>query len=320
MNLLLDVISILVLLIVSPIVLLYEKIQNRKTIQKFKIVGNEQSLKVIVFIHGLQDDHTSWSNQVEYFKEHYKCILINRTAGDNETYMDMPEIYSIIKQNTQNVEKINCIAASAGSFPAIEIQKKYNIFNKLILLNILFNYEQSKIELLEDNFYNVVQINSYIYLELLSYSLNRDYFFSYPIWLIGKIMRSWAKRIKKTDVYVDANLIYRKKWQMTLNQRKATAHGYFNSLYMYSNTYRRQVKDTIYNTPDRNVLSMIGTRDNIGHVNTYNIESFAKKNNNNLMLLKGSGHWFYQSNSETTNHHINQFFEGIAPNEFVTYI
>ena len=306
------------LLAFLPFIYFYEKLR-KKTIDKYYIVGNKNSDRTIVFIHGLQDDHSMWDKQIATFKGTYKCILINRTAGDNATYLDAPEIYEIIKNNTSPDDEIISITASAGCFPAAEIQKEYKIFSKMLFLNMFFNQERMTAQFWSEQELNQVShMNIYVYYEYLCYAMNRDIFFSYPIWFLGGFLRKFARKTYRPDIYADAVLLLKKRWNKTLRQRRATAHGYLTLPGFASRENWRRIQRSKENSFGCPVLSIIGTRDNIGHLNSpYNMEEFAQRHGHPLILLKGAGHWFNESHSEFVNKVIERFLLGAVPDEIV---
>ena len=106
----------------------------RHNINNFNIYGNGKN--TIVFIHGLNDDPSCWQKQIPVFSKKYTCIVINRTSSKN--YIQDNEIYNII-QNNRTKGKLFCITASYGSISAFNIHKKYNIFDRIIFMNIIWN-------------------------------------------------------------------------------------------------------------------------------------------------------------------------------------
>lgn len=304
--------------LLSPLIYLRESRRRNETPEKVYIRGNQESKNVIVFIHGLQDDHSMWRAQVAHFGSDYKCILIDRTAGAECTYLDDEEIHSLIQDNGGSDDRVFCVTASAGCFPATRIQQRYGTFEKIVLLNMFFDQELSFCEVVENYGHQTRHLNYYIWIELLWLSLNRDFFFSYPVWLAGILLHEVANRVTDPTVYSDRNMLARKRWGMTIAQRRSTAAGYFELGRFLSAPYRQSRLQSKPLIPTCPVLSIIGTQDNIGHAHPYEIQDLAKRLENPLILLENGGHWFNQTHPRATNEIIEEFLSGGEPSDLVT--
>ena len=113
---------------------LFDILRNRP-LKTYHIYG-EHNKDTIVFIHGLNDDDTSWYKQIPFFSKYYKCIVVNRTSLPK--YLDYQDIYHIIKNNKSNGQ-LYCICASYGCEAAFKIQSNYNCFDKMVFMNYTWN-------------------------------------------------------------------------------------------------------------------------------------------------------------------------------------
>lgn len=100
--------------------------------------GNE----IIVFSHGLLFDHRMWDAQVDYFKEHYRCIAYDhRGQGQSQVIgsEDMDTLYedavSLIEQLAGNT-KVHFVGLSMGGFVGMRLAaRKPHLLKSLSLLD-----------------------------------------------------------------------------------------------------------------------------------------------------------------------------------------
>jgi 3-oxoadipate enol-lactonase len=98
--------------------------------------------ETIIFSHGLLFDHRMWSAQVEYFKDHYRCIAYDhRGQGQSQVTgnEDMDTLYedavSLIEQLAGS-NKVHFAGLSMGGFVGMRLAaRKPHLIKSLILLD-----------------------------------------------------------------------------------------------------------------------------------------------------------------------------------------
>lgn len=63
----------------------------------------------IIFLHGWCCDHTSWVNQVEFFRERYRVVVVDWLKNLSSAECDSPDIFEIICQQLVDFCKANGI-------------------------------------------------------------------------------------------------------------------------------------------------------------------------------------------------------------------
>jgi 3-oxoadipate enol-lactonase len=117
--------------------------------------------EMIIFSHGLLFDHRMWDAQVEYFKDHYRCIAYDhRGQGQSQVVgsEDMDTLYedavSLIEQLAGN-NKVHFVGLSMGGFVGMRLAARQpHLLKTLTLLDTSADSEpnQFKYQLLNTVF------------------------------------------------------------------------------------------------------------------------------------------------------------------------
>lgn len=275
-------------------------------IKPYKIYGKNNK-DTIILIHGLNDDSRCWNKQIQDLSSKYRLIVVDRTY--RKTYMSEAEIYKIIIK-TKTDGRLYCISASYGGVAAYNIQQKYNLFDKMIFMNLTWNPIHSFDYKNEGGFFIKYLFLYFIPIIICSYIpiLN-----IYPLYLILALLGLpffllailldylFYKRITYKDFYMSTyNLL-----TFTRTQRSSQGFAYFNLIRTISTNYHK-TKPVNASKP---VLNLVGESDNIGHFNSPNIEKILKSQHTKYELIKDGGHWFMKSKSHYINKRIFNFLE-----------
>ena len=286
---------------------LFDILRNRP-LKTYHIYG-EHNKDTIVFIHGLNDDNTSWYKQIPFFSKYYKCIVVNRTSLPK--YLDYQDIYHIIKNNKSNGQ-LYCICASYGCEAAFKIQSNYNCFDKMVFMNYTWNPRYSYDY---DCKYGIVY--KFVYSGWFITNIINYYFKMFnilPVLLIQMLLMIPFERlghlieiiINKHNIYSDAFIGVKKVCSFTMTQRQSQASAY----YKYANDIRYLMLNRDKVKPVKAfipVLSLVGENDNIGHTNRGDLAKLMSEQNSKYELVKNGGHWFFQEQSEYINKKIYDF-------------
>jgi len=119
----------------------------------YKDIGSSD--EVILFLHGLGANANSWSDQIEFFKEHYRIIVPDLRGhglsplGDEDFSFELcaDDIYHLL--NTLQIKRVHLCGFSLGGMIAFEFAIKYPemlhtfcVINTLASFN-LFNFKEA---------------------------------------------------------------------------------------------------------------------------------------------------------------------------------
>lgn len=294
---------ILIILLIIFVLTILDFYLDRK-LKEYHLYG-ERSNDTIVLIHGLNDDNRCWNKQINFLKKHYYLIVFNRTS--TKKYMNEKKILNIINKNKTD-KKLYCISASYGGVVAFKIQDKYNIFDKMIFMNLTWNpiysfdyYNQGGffIKYLYP-YYIIVILNSIIPILNIYPLFFIQILIGLPFFILSNILDYiFYKRINYKDFYIG---IYN-TLTFTKTQRESQGNAYkllLKELLNYKNTKEKHT--------NKLVLNFVGEYDNIGHFNSPYIKNILEKQNVQLEIIPNTGHWFMKTHSNLINKKIHQFF------------